>query len=233
MTKVELQSWQAIQQEVMRRINTRIWPPGDMLPTEVDLAAEFGCARATVNRALRELAGSGVLERRRKAGTRVALNPVRRAVFSISIIRKEIEATGQNYGYSLRLAGAQSATSKVSDLLGLTKGSQAFHVQALHRAGGHPFVYEDRWVNLQTVPSITAADLTKMSANEWLIQNAPFTRGTLSLNARLADGDLAGLLECARGAALIQLERTTWGGSRTITCASLIYHAGYRVQSTI
>ena len=46
-----------------------------MIPGEEALAREFGCARATVNRALRDLAEAGVLERRRKAGTRVALQP--------------------------------------------------------------------------------------------------------------------------------------------------------------
>lgn len=217
----------------MRRINTRIWPPGEMLPNEVDLAAEFACARATVNRALRELAATGVLERRRKAGTRVALNPVRRAVFSIPIIRQEIEATGKDYGYALRVAQTKAAEPEVCDRLEIARGSQAFHVQALHSADGQPHVYEDRWVNLQSVPMIEQADLAGVSANEWLIQNAPFTRGSLSLHARQADSRIAGLLGCPRGAALIQLERTTWGGTQTITHASLVYRAGYRVQSTI
>ena len=50
----------------------RDWPPGALIPGEEALAQEFGVARATVNRALSELARAGVLERRRKAGTRVA-----------------------------------------------------------------------------------------------------------------------------------------------------------------
>jgi GntR family transcriptional regulator, histidine utilization repressor len=47
----------------------------------------LGCARATVNRALRDLAEAGLLERRRKGGTRVPLTPVRKATFEIAIIR--------------------------------------------------------------------------------------------------------------------------------------------------
>ena len=70
--------WEHIRAEVQRRIRDRQWPHGAMIPTEEELAAEFGCARATVNRALRDLAQSGVLERRRKAGTRVVALPVRR-----------------------------------------------------------------------------------------------------------------------------------------------------------
>jgi formimidoylglutamate deiminase len=88
-----IRSWQAVQDEVRRRIAERVWRPGAFIPHEADLAREFGCARATVNRALRELAEEGLLDRRRKAGTRVAVNPIRRARFDIPVIRDEIEAS--------------------------------------------------------------------------------------------------------------------------------------------
>ena len=72
-----IQGWEAIHANVLQRIRTREWGPGALIPTEEALAREFGCARATVSRALREVAAAGLLERRRKAGTRVALQPVR------------------------------------------------------------------------------------------------------------------------------------------------------------
>ncbi len=72
-------TWQSIRAEGLRRIHDGLWAPGARIPDEADLAGEFGCARATVNRALRSLAEDGFLERRRKGGTRVALTPVRKA----------------------------------------------------------------------------------------------------------------------------------------------------------
>jgi hypothetical protein len=45
--------WEDIRAEVLRRIRARDWPPGALIPGEEALAAEFGVARATVNRALR------------------------------------------------------------------------------------------------------------------------------------------------------------------------------------
>ena len=54
-----------------------------------------------MNRALRELAEEGLLDRRRKAGTRVALNPVRRARFDIQVIREEIEAKGAVFRHAV------------------------------------------------------------------------------------------------------------------------------------
>ena len=72
-------SWQDIKRAVITRISERVWRPGELIPGEQELAREFGCARATVSKAMRELADAGLLERRRKAGTRIALNPVRKA----------------------------------------------------------------------------------------------------------------------------------------------------------
>ncbi|AHF92669.1 transcriptional regulator [Opitutaceae bacterium TAV5] len=61
-----------------RRIRTGFWRTGEVIPAEIDLAAEFHCSRGTVNRAISQLAREGWVERRTRAGTRVlAPQPVR------------------------------------------------------------------------------------------------------------------------------------------------------------
>ena len=84
------QSWQDIHKEALRRIHSREWAPDTLIPNEADLAEEFGCSRATVNRALRARAEAGWLERRRTAGTRVARAPQRRAQLAIPLVREEM-----------------------------------------------------------------------------------------------------------------------------------------------
>ena len=84
-------SYQDIKALALKRIRNKTWPPGSIMPGEVDLAEEFGCARATVNRAMRELADEGFIDRKRKAGTRIKSSPTRHAKFAIPLIRDEIE----------------------------------------------------------------------------------------------------------------------------------------------
>mgnify|MGYP002652582257 CR=1 FL=1 len=48
----ERTSWLQVRGVIMSRIAEGIYPPGELIPTEIELASEFGCARATVNRAL-------------------------------------------------------------------------------------------------------------------------------------------------------------------------------------
>ena len=90
-------TYQDIQRDVLDRIKSREWEPGDLIPNEETLADTLGCARATVNRALRELAQAGIIDRKRKGGTRVSISPIRKALFDIPIIRKEIEYKGYKY----------------------------------------------------------------------------------------------------------------------------------------
>ena len=87
MKNLETNSWQKVHNIILNNIQKRKWKPGDLIPNEVDLAMELGCARTTVNRALRAIADAGIVERKRKAGTRVRVIPITKAIFKIPIIR--------------------------------------------------------------------------------------------------------------------------------------------------
>ena len=84
-------TYRDVKTDILSKITKGEWPLGSLVPNEVDLAETYGCARATVNRAMRELADEGFIERRRKAGTRVRMAPVRQARFDIPLVRAEIE----------------------------------------------------------------------------------------------------------------------------------------------
>ena len=233
MRALEINNWQDVQSEVLNRINSRIWKPGDLIPNEADLAIEFGCARATVNRALRSVAQAGLLDRRRKAGTRVATNPVRKAILSIPIIRQEIEDRNQTYSYALISRNLREPSISLRAQMKLNANSKCLHVVALYLADGRPYVCEDRWVNTVAVPELLKVDLSAENANEWLVQNAPFTRGDFAFSARSADAEVAGLLDAKICDALFEIQRTTWNEVTAITTVTLTYHLGYRMQTRI
>ncbi|MEQ9260215.1 MAG: GntR family transcriptional regulator [Roseovarius sp.] len=229
MTVAKPSNWQEIQAEVQRRIYEREWPPGRIIPGEVDLAEEFGVARATVNRALRELAETGLLERRRKAGTRVALHPVSKATLEIPVIRQEIESRGMEYGYR-RLSidkGGHEASAEVPI------AGQVLHIRALHIADGAPYVHEERWISLETVPKAAKLGFEEVSANEWLLANAPYTRGDIEITAGASEGHVAEALEAAAGTPLLVIRRVTWDHDAPVTCVRLTYAAGHKLTTQL
>lgn len=226
-------NWQAIEAEVLSRIHSRVWKPGELIPNEIELAEEFGCARATVNRALRSVADNGLLNRRRKAGTRVAKFPARKATLTIPIIRQEIEAKNQTYSYMVFSSKLEEPPLHILANMKLEAGSKLLHHLALHLADQRPYVASDRWINVDAVPEILDADLTNTSANEWLVANAPFTNGNISFSATNVNEAIAERLDAKLGDALFVIDRTTWNMETAITNVRLTFHAGYRMQTVV
>ncbi len=233
MTAREINNWRDIQSEVLGRIHSRQWKPGEMIPNEASLAEEFGCSRATVNRALRQIAELGLLDRRRKAGTRITLHPVRKATLEIPIIRQEIEAKGHGYDYALLSELEEAAPPEITARMQLGPNARTSHLICLHLADGKPYVFEDRWINIDAVPTINEADFSSQSANEWLVENAPFTNGDFTFSAINAGQREVEILACNAGDALFAMERRTWDLDTAITSVRLIFPPGYRMHTAI
>ncbi len=228
-----VQSWKSIQNLVLQRIRDRVWQPGALIPTEAELAREFGCARTTVNRALRELAQIGILDRKRKAGTRIAVDPTRKAMVEIPITRIEVKERGETYHYALLHCERENPPLPVYSRLGLAPDTDMLHIRAVHFSDGRPFQYEDRWVDVTEVPAILDADLDITSANEWLVRNAAFTHGEIAFQAEAATPADAEALQTTPGTALFVVRRITWFGPRPITCVRLCYAPGYQMLTKI
>ncbi len=227
-----VKGWEAIRAEVMRRIRARIWPPGGLIPSEEALAVEFGCARATVNRALTDLAEAGVLERKRKAGTRVAMLPVRKATLDIPVIRAEVAARGQVYAYRLLSSQLAKPPVGVAARLGLARGTRMLNLQCLHLADGQPQVFEDRWLNPSVLPT-PEPDFSAISVNEWLVSHIAFVTGDIAFSAEAASHEEADALSVRPGAALFITERCTWASDGPITWVRLAHAPGYRLQTLL
>lgn len=222
--------WREVRETVLARIRDGTWPPGSRIPDEVQLAAEFGCARSTVHRALRELAREGVLERRRRGGTRVPEMPVRRVTLGIPVLRREVEERGRRWGYRLLVDEPAPLPAGVAAALGLAPGTVWRRVRALHLADGCPFVLEDRWLD----PAVAAGvSFREVSANEWLVRNVPLVEGTLAWSAEAAQGEDAALLGCAPGTPILVLERLTRGARGPITRVRLLYAPGFRLEGRL
>lgn len=225
--------WEAVRDEVLRRIRARVWPPGAVIPGEEALAVEFGVARATVNRALREVAESGLLERRRRAGTRVAVLPVRKATLEIPIIRQEVEARGERYSHRVLAERMDPVPLAVALRMGLAGGVELLFLETLHLAGGRPFAHEVRWLNPAVLPGGELPDFRHISANEWLVQNVAYTIGDIAFSAESASPEEALALGIRTGDPVFVNERVTWSGEAPITFVRLLHGPGYRLRTML
>jgi len=225
-------TWQSLYNDVSIRISDGYWKPGELIPKEAELAKEFGCARATVNRALRQLAEEGFLDRRRKAGTRVALHPIRKATLDIPITRLEVEQRGGEYGYRILTRKQKAPPKQIKNILGMTS-SKPLYVETVHMADDKPFMYETRWINAEAVPAILKESFDSISANEWLVENVLLTTGEISFSAANATAMEAEILEINTGNAIFVTERITWNGPHVITAVRLAYSPSFKMSTKI
>lgn len=233
MTVVARHSWKDVRNEIQGKILDSTYAPGDKLPKDEDIARDIGCARATVQRAMRDLSDSGLVERRRKGGTIVRADPVTRAILDIPITRLEVEQKGGIYGYQLLKKTTDLTPIPVTANFGLEMPQVMLRIQALHLANQRPYIYEDRWVSLQTVPDLADVDLSKKSANEWLVRNKPYSRCDLRFYAARASDHYSGILGTDVNEALFVMERTTWIHTDPITTVKAVAMPGYQLLTQI
>src|SRR5260221_13952843 len=105
------------------------WQPGTRLPSERELVHEFGCARMTVHRALRELEEEGLIERRQGSGSFVAeLHPISN-LLQLRDIHDEIRERGHAHATRVCLGPRATAAARTTAAMPLPRGAAVCHPQ--------------------------------------------------------------------------------------------------------
>jgi GntR family histidine utilization transcriptional repressor len=200
-----------IRSDIEARIHSGAWRPGDRIPFEHELVASYGCARATVSKALTTLARSGLIERRRKAGSFVAHPQVHSAVLEVPDLAEIVAARGETYRWSLTLCRpAVDGGGTDIPLPGLL-------VEGVHCGGGEPFALERRLISLDAVPDAAEADFTEQAPGSWLLDHVPWTAARHRIRAVEASSAEAAALAVRPRSACLELERTTWRTGQPVT----------------
>lgn len=216
-----------IRRAILANIRTGVWPPRHRIPAEAELAAHFGTARMTVNRALRELTEDGLIVRRRRAGSFVAQPPSPSAMLEIVDMSSAIPARGQAYGYQCLTDETIAASPERAAQLNVEPGAPLQHLVCRHTADGDVIELEERWINLALLPAAGNQDFSTTAPGAWLLSATPWTAAEHTVLAINADARLARLLEIDSGEACLVLERRTFQNETVVTYARLT-HPGDR-----
>jgi GntR family histidine utilization transcriptional repressor len=214
-----------IKDTIRERVRAGVWEPGDPIPGEAAMADDFGCARATVHRALRELAEEGVLERKRKSGTRVALPKGRVVELAIPLIDQEIRDTGAVYAYRLLSREVAPMPPPIAAALDRASGDTALHLRCLHFADDRPFQYEDRWINTEIVPEALSEPFDAEGPNGWLVRHVPWTDAEHMIHADGASPDVSRALDLPPSDPVLVIARRTWNDRGPVTTVRF-HHPG-------
>lgn len=206
-----------IGRDIEARIASGEWPPGHRIPFEHELVTIYGCARATVGKALTNLVRAGLIERRRKAGTFVAYPHVQSAVLDIPDIGKAIAERTGSYRFALLSSRIVTDDGRSGNF---AVGTRLRHITGVHHGNNGPFAFEDRLISLACVPEAADADFAAQSPGEWLLAQVPWTQARHRISAVGAGTDASHHLAIPRHTPCLLVERWTWRTGNAVTVVS-------------
>lgn len=219
-------AYQAIKDHILAAIQAGQWRAGDQVPSENELVKQFGVARMTVNRAVRELAAEGVLTRSQGAGTFVAATKYQSTLVDIKSISEEIRGRGHEHAAELLKLQAVKADTALAAEMGLAPGSPVYYSLILHRENGLPIQLEERWANPQLAPDYLKQDYARVTPNEYLTHSAPLSRVEYRIEARRPDRSTRAKLAMDKDEPCLVLHRRTFSQGLVASVANLYHPAG-------
>lgn len=219
----------AIKAFICAQIESGDWPANHRVPSENQLADQFGVSRMTARRALTELTEAGVLMRSQGLGTFVAESRPSGSLLEVRDIAEEISSRGHDYEGRVLLLEQAPASEQVALALGLAVGSPVFHSVVVHCDNGVPLQWEERFTNPALAPDYLQQDFCSGTPSAYLHRVQPLTEADTSVEAINAEADIAGPLEISAGDACLLVQRRTSSGSGGVSLARLV-HPGKRYR---
>src|ERR671932_678209 len=127
---------------LVRRLAEGVWQPGQLLPSEGQLAAELGVSQGTVRKALDALTAERLLVRRQGRGTFVAEHDEQRILFHFFKLMPDA-GTPSFPESRILTTGAAQADADERDRLGLGPEAVVVRVRRLRALGGLLAIVED------------------------------------------------------------------------------------------
>lgn len=216
---------QRILADISERILSGEWAPGHRIPFEHELTEEYGCSRMTVNKALSELARTGLIERRRRSGSFVRTPVSQAAVLEIHDIKDEVQELGLPYRYELASHQKRKGTPADRALMELHEAGPVLALKCRHFAGPRPFCLEERLISLVAVPEAAEEAFEEIAPGPWLVGHVPWSAAEHRIRATGADAEIAAALGVEPGAPCLVVERRTWSAEHPVTHVRFTYPA--------
>ncbi len=205
--------YQQIRQLLLQALEKGEWKPGEMIPSEFDLAKRFHVSQGTVRKAIDELAAEHLLIRRQGKGTFVATH--REPVVRFRFLRLAPD-DGQAVPAESEILWCRKirANAEIAAALDIRSGDGLIYIRRLLRFRGEPTVVDDIYLPAALFKGLTMAVLTDNNGPLYGLLEARFgvsmVRADEKLRAVPATQDVASLLNIEVNKPLLRVDRVSY-----------------------
>lgn len=225
---------------IVKRLLGGVWQPGQVLPNEGKIAADFGVSQGTVRKALNELAAEGLVDRRQGVGTFVSAHDSERALFHFFRLREA--GTTELRGVPVSVVCHQqplTATAVHLDHLDVAAGDPLHWIRRLRYLSGNAAIVEDIVIPQALFPDLQLTPGSAFSDELYVLYQKTYAvtvhKTREAVRAGTASDAEAELLGIAAGAPMIEVDRiaVALDGSRVEWRVSRCRGAGYYYKNDI
>jgi GntR family transcriptional regulator len=213
--------YQQIKGLLLRSLQTAEWRPGELIPSEVELAARFKVSQGTVRKAIDELAAENRLVRRQGKGTYVATHVEQHTQYRfLRLVPDQAERdsvpAGEDGGASRQVLDCRRvrAPADVAKALELRSGDTVVQIRRTLAFQGRPVILDDIWLPGALFKGLTAERLSDYRGPMYALFETEFgvhmIRASEKIRAVAADAQAAALLQVPVGFPLLSVERLSY-----------------------
>ena len=178
--------------------------PGDELPSDSALCAEFGVSRMTARTAMARLTAEGLIVRQPGRGSYVAERPVHRRANTLMTFTHEMERRGRQPTSRVLERRLRPATEHDAARLGVLPGTRVVVLRRVRCADDEPLAIETAVLDGRVADAVMGADVEHGSLHEALTgAGHVLRRGTGTISAEAATREDAQLLGVRPGQPLL------------------------------
>jgi GntR family transcriptional regulator len=199
--------YRQVKDRLVQRLLSRDWPPGHLLPSEMELAAELGVSQGTVRKALDEMAAERLLVRRQGRGTFVAEHSEERILFQFFKLAAD---NGERVFPESRVVSVASGDAEADDrrVLALADKAKVTRIRRVRSLGGRPVIAETITVPRSVFPGLEHGEIPNniygLFADSFGVTVA---RAQEKLKAEALDAGNAAMLGVSQGTPALVIDR--------------------------
>ncbi len=197
-----------VRERLVLRLADRRWPPGTMIPSEIELARELGVSQGTVRKALNEMTADNLLVRRQGRGTFVVEPEDSRILFQFFRLAPDDGPPSFPLSRFLAMRPA-AATAGEAAAIGLGRGDPVWRLTRTRSLEGRRVLHET--ITLSRARFTDLPPVEELPNNLYQLYSARFGVTIAQAEERLkavpAAAEVAAALGCPAGAPLLRIRR--------------------------